>query len=1109
MSLEKQILEIINAKPGQLSREIATDLGADKKTINNVLYGKLKGLVWQDKRYQWYPKDQSHQKEQEGSVSYAKTPLAKVARYYLACIGQEETGISVFAANQYGDLDYVELKQLPASDHSSLFHGSEAQRLLGKVRKERSRLMMYLGYPCTLKFVQSKQSNWSGYFVEPILLFAVELDLQSSSQPKIDLTFPMINQKVLKRFTNVDREALMDELVQLEEELGLTDTIEAPELDELAYRLGAVRSEWPWIEPCDPEAIITVPPLAKIDQEGIYNRAVLVVGERSPFTQGLESELRALARLQEFSYRDTALGQWIHGDITVASDDSAKPLIEVLPLNTEQRQAINQALNQNLTIITGPPGTGKSQVVTNLLLNAAWQEKRVVFASKNNKAVDVVEVRLNNLGPRPILLRVGSNQYQKKLAEYLLALLSVTSTADDQLAFDESWDIHKRSAEKLKGLDDDLAYIVELRNRVDALERAAEDARRELPEETFTFLKNSGLEEIQSVAARFHNALCNATRTEKPFLTRLLWGFTKKNRFNELVKTAADLKGVLRLFGVSLPEDQPTDDTIAAWHTFGNVLKAKIGLAERICEYTMELQNLQAARSIESIAREQTDIIGQLSNNAEALWKNWLRLQPSKLSHSDRALLGKYSSLLKMVIETEPDMKLGKNVYKQYAELFSEVAHLLPCWAVTSLSARGKLPFEAGFFDLVVFDEASQCDIASALPLLYRAKQVAVIGDPKQLSHISGLRRGQDQQLLEKYDMIAGYANWAYSYNSLFDLASGMAASEAIVSLRDHHRSHSDIIEFSNRFFYEDRLRVATRYEHLRFPSSSNTGVRWVHVDGKVSRPAAGGAVNRREADAVVNSLRHLMLEQGYYGTVGAVSPFRAQANLIRQKVSQDSQLERSLINAEFLVDTVHKFQGDERDVMIFSPVLSDGISPGAIGFLQNNGNLFNVAISRARAMLLVVGDQHAASQSEVGYLREFSAYVTSLDQKEQVCREQQLSDLGPKYPAISNPTYVSDWERVLYVALYEAGIKTIPQYQIEKYALDLAVFDGERKLDIEVDGERYHRSWTGELCRRDQIRNHRMFELGWDVMRFWVYEVRDDLEGCISRVAKWLGRNT
>lgn len=58
-----------------------------------------------------------------------------------------------------------------------------------------------------------------------------------------------------------------------------------------------------------------------------------------------------------------------------------------------------------------------------------------------------------------------------------------------------------------------------------------------------------------------------------------------------------------------------------------------------------------------------------------------------------------------------------------------------------------------------------------------------------------------------------------------------------------------------------------------------------------------------------------------------------------------------------------------------------------------------------------------------------------------------------------------------------EASIQTIPQYQVEKYALDLAIFVGERKLDIEVDGERYHRSWTGELCRRDKIRNYRMFE--------------------------------
>src|SRR5690606_9750853 len=141
--------------------------------------------------------------------------------------------------------------------------------------------------------------------------------------------------------------------------------------------------------------------------------------------------------------------------------------------------------------------------------------------------------------------------------------------------------------------------------------------------------------------------------------------------------------------------------------------------------------------------------------------------------------------VLKMVMDAGTEGQLSKSVYKEYNSIFPKVSHLLPCWAVTALSARGKIPFEPGFFDLVVFDEASQCDIASALPLLYRAKSAAIIGDPKQLSHISTMQRGQDQQLLEKYALLPGYPHWAYSYNSLFDLAAGQATSENFVNLLD------------------------------------------------------------------------------------------------------------------------------------------------------------------------------------------------------------------------------------------------------------------------------------------------------------------------------------
>lgn len=65
-------------------------------------------------------------------------------------------------------------------------------------------------------------------------------------------------------------------------------------------------------------------------------------------------------------------------------------------------------------------------------------------------------------------------------------------------------------------------------------------------------------------------------------------------------------------------------------------------------------------------------------------------------------------------------------------------------------------------------------------------------------------------------------------------------------------------------------------------------------------------------------------------------------------------------------------------------------------------------------------------------------------------------------------------------------------------------LLDGDRKLDIEVDGERYHRDWNGELQRRDQLRSQRLIERGWDVMRFWVYQVRDDLDRCVERAKGW-----
>jgi very-short-patch-repair endonuclease len=383
---------------------------------------------------------------------------------------------------------------------------------------------------------------------------------------------------------------------------------------------------------------------------------------------------------------------------------------------------------------------------------------------------------------------------------------------------------------------------------------------------------------------------------------------------------------------------------------------------------------------------------------------------------------------------------------------------------------------------------------------------VVVIGDPKQLRHISSLRKQQDQQLLSKGGLLEEHPGWAYSTRSLFDLASSLCRSEDIVDLRDHHRSHADIIGFSNEHFYEGRLRIATRYDGLRFLRSDEPVVRWVNVEGHVVRPGNGSAINELEARTVVQELQRLV-DQGYHGSIGAVTPFRAQANRIRELIHQHPGLSGRVAEYDLLVDVVHKFQGDERDVMIFSPVVARGLTDGAIRFLRENPNLFNVAVTRARAALVVVGDRAAALNSGVDYLMKFAEYTGKLDRNKQPVRDKAVIECGPGYPPVSNPEQVSEWERVFYRQLHRAGLRPIPQYSVEKYLLDLALVDGERRLDIEIDGERYHREWNGELCRRDQIRNQRLMELGWDVMRFWVYQIRDDPGGCQARVRQWLNQ--
>jgi very-short-patch-repair endonuclease/RecA/RadA recombinase len=823
------------------------------------------------------------------------------------------------------------------------------------------------------------------------------------------------------------------------------------------------------------------------------------------YTKGLESELRSLQSLEEAQIRATALGTWLEGQVIESPPPDQQPLLEVLALNSEQRQAVRQALSSPLTVITGPPGTGKTQVVTSILVNAARQGKTALFASKNNKAVDLVETRVNALGPRPVLLRLGTHQYQSRVAECLVSLLAATADEDDHERYRRSEALHVQLRQRSDRLDAELHTMVTLRNEVDGLEQQVEQIRQEVGEEVFRRLQAADRRELTGTAGLFQTAVDQATRARQPFLTRLVWPFVRKPRFRRLADAGESFQKVLEQIGLSIPEVRPDSSmTVGDWCQYRHRLSDRVSQVMDALQYFGKLAALTGARSLEELGAQWKKLREDLTESSEELWRTWLRLQRSRMSSDQRKLLGEYGAVLQTIASApHQHHRLRREAFRRYYQLFPQLTSILSCWAVTSLSARGRVPFAPNVFDVLVIDEASQCDIASAMPLLFRARRVAVIGDPMQLRHISRLSGQQDQRLLSRHDLVNDYAGWAYSSHSLFDLASSLCRSEDVVALLDHHRSHADIIEFSNKTFYGGRLRIATNYDRLRRPCLDEPAVRWVDVHGRTVRPAGGGAMNEAEARAVVREIERL-LGDGYRGTIGVVSPFRAQANRIRDLVHGHERLVARLADVELLADTVHRFQGDERDVMIFSPVVSSGVGDGALGFLRSNPNLFNVAITRARASLVVVGDREAALGSSVDYLARFAAYAGQLRKPDEPAARAMADDLGPEYPAVSGPERVSEWERLFYRALYRAGVRASPRYPVERYLLDFALLDGKRRLAIEIDGDQYHRSWNGDLCRRYQIRADRLRQLGWDVMSFWVYQVRDDLDRSVARVQGW-----
>ncbi|RKX93330.1 MAG: hypothetical protein DRZ90_12935 [Spirochaetes bacterium] len=891
----------------------------------------------------------------------------KLASYYLDVLSSEITeGISVFASSRYGFPDYALIESgNPISSEESPYSSNWVRDFINKRKGTTAANRVALGYPNAVKEVTSKKGN-TFHVVIPIFLIPYQDGSWQENEPRLDFSSTQLNIKAVSEYEReYNQSSLLTSYINLNEELGLYQDV-MPSLSDLINSLRSLKDadeqSWPWREVLDPEAL-GFTNLAQVENEGIYNCAALFGMPEQRYTKGLEKELQEIRKLSKDQIKGTALHDWVYG-IDSGKTTVVDDLLAPIPLNEEQSSAIKKSLRGPLSVVTGPPGTGKSQLVTGLITNAAMQGQKILFASKNNKAVDVVAERVNNITNRAILIRLGNLTHQQGVVDSLNMFLSEDVSQGD---IENYQNLKKRLAalkDKISIFDRDIRWYIDERNDIEEINRQIHELSMYFSESVLSILEDLDDEYIPHWKQGIRNLLRRVQMLENRQV--FFRNFAKKR----LTRLSNNLFQSVEEIGNFKLDNNP-EDVVERTTSNLDLLSKLVELHGLIQKNLKGIEKFEGQPLLEDLYQKRNQSQEHFEQVSLGVYESWLKTLPKRMTQQERTSAASFLTLLKMIMHADEDgSRAGSAVFAKYYQELERLNNVFFAWAITSLSVRSKIPFKPHIFDIVVIDEASQCDISSAIPMLYRAKKAVVIGDGKQLQHISLLRKKMDMGLMAKHDLIDNHILWSYSQSSLYDLAQGLVPADMFTQLRDHHRSHSDIITFSNQVFYGENLRIFTKYEQLNLIPDEPV-VRWIDAPGLAKPHYAGGTYNPTEAGFVVNELKRLV-ENSYTGSIGVVSPFRAQVNHIKEQLNRFPDLEAALTTRDFLIDTVHRFQGDERDVMIFSPTIAQGVKSGSIKFLQNSGNLFNVAITRARAALITIGDKSFCSTSGVDYLEKF-----------------------------------------------------------------------------------------------------------------------------------------
>ncbi len=753
-----------------------------------------------------------------------------------------------------------------------------------------------------------------------------------------------------------------------------------------------------------------------------------------------------------------------------------------ITLSENQKRAILNAWQCEISYIQGPPGTGKSHTITALMLSAILLRKKVLLISHKAAAVDVVSDKVNNFFDDDFaMIKIDqTKETRNRLRNYLQNIYQHTQSKSYDFYLKNHDELIRREKKKLDERNNQLQNILTQAKKFYAQNERFLKQREK-------FVENFGRESLPDSFefVRHDTDFEKAFRAVKHAETLLASKIPRKH--------AVFIAALFKSLCLQLQAERKT------------LTKYKMQYAEEYLEILQAFTQTQA--DIPDFAIDLTILRSQIADLQD-------KLKQSQKEHLITTLQSnRYTSLNKSPWDVDLFQKMLRNVNpKLIGEKMSQIDYakltdVFPLWG-SELRHLGRwLPMQSGIFDLVVVDESSQVNLAEILPAFYRGKHFCIVGDEMQLNlNAAGLFKLNStfEELAwnkhfnpHKVSYELGKEkNLIVSKSSILDFITSPSNNFPIpsVMLNEHFRSLPQLAKFTSDKFYQDKggLRVMTELpEHI-----NKRCFEAIYVNGE---RAASEKMVPKEVEKTIELLTKLIREKAYLQSplseckfselsppsIGILAFLTDTKNELKEKIENSGLFQDDELQTHNLfIATTEEFQGNERNIMIIVMGLGRNNSYASTHF--ENPNRFNVATSRATHFTYFI---YGGLPKNAKLPKEYLSHFGFEPHIQQTDAPNYSFALRPDLWKFDEKRLESEFEiRVWeYLADFAKSNKIDLFNQVEScgYRLDFVLYNSQTKkcIAVEVDGKQHYTANGKDYHEEHLERVEVLKRAGWQIV--------------------------